>query len=142
MTGRLAGKTAFITAAGQGIGRASAIAMAREGAKVTATDVSAKLVAALDGTPGITTQVLDVLDDAAVERTIAALPPLDVMFNCAGYVHHGSILDCTPKDWDFSFNLNVRAMYVAIRAAVPKMLEKHAATGSWASFRSAITPAR
>jgi 2-keto-3-deoxy-L-fuconate dehydrogenase len=134
MTGRLAGKTAFITAAGQGIGRASAIAMAREGAKVIATDVNAKLLAALDGTPGITTQVLDVLDDAAVERAIAALPPLDVMFNCAGYVHHGSILDCTPKDWDFSFNLNARAMYVAIRAAVPKMLEKHAATGSWASI--------
>ena len=134
MTGRLAGKTAFITAAGQGIGRASAIAMAREGAKVIATDVNAKLLAALDGTPGITTQVLDVLDDAAVERTIAALPPLDVMFNCAGYVHHGSILDCTPKDWDFSFNLNARAMYVAIRAAVPKMLEKHAATGSRASL--------
>ncbi len=134
MTGRLAGKTAFITAAGQGIGRASAIAMAREGAKVIATDVNAKLLAALDGTPGITTQVLDVLDDAAVERTIAALPPLDVMFNCAGYVHHGSILDCTPKDWDFSFNLNARAMYVAIRAAVPKMLEKHAATGSRASI--------
>ena len=134
MTGRLAGKTAFITAAGQGIGRASAIAMAREGAKVVATDVNAKLLAALDGTPGIITQVLDVLDDAAVERTIAALPPLDVMFNCAGYVHHGSILDCTPKDWDFSFNLNVRAMYVAIRAAVPRMLEKHAATGSWSSI--------
>ena len=134
MTGRLAGKTAFITAAGQGIGRASAIAMAREGAKVIATDVNAKLLAALDGTPGITTQVLDVLDDAAVERTIAALPPLDVLFNCAGYVHHGSILDCTPKDWDFSFNLNVRAMYVAIRAAVPRMLEKHAATGSWSSI--------
>lgn len=134
MTGRLAGKTAFITAAGQGIGRASAIAMAREGAKVIATDVNAKLIATLDGTPGIATQVLDVLDDAAVERTIAALPPLDVMFNCAGYVHHGSILDCTPEDWDFSFNLNARAMYVAIRAAVPKMLEKHQATGSWASI--------
>ena len=134
MTGRLAGKTAFITAAGQGIGRASAIAMAREGAKVIATDVNAKLIATLDGTPGIATQVLDVLDDAAVARTIAALPPLDVMFNCAGYVHHGSILDCTPKDWDFSFNLNARAMYVAIRAAVPKMLEKHAAAGSWASI--------
>ena len=134
MTGRLAGKTACITAAGQGIGRASAIAMAREGAKVIATDVNAKLIATLDGTPGIATQVLDVLDDAAVARTIAALPPLDVMFNCAGYVHHGSILDCTPEDWDFSFNLNARAMYVAIRAAVPKMLEKHQATGSWASI--------
>ena len=134
MTGRLAGKTALITAAGQGIGRASALAMAREGASVIATDVDPKLLEALAGTPGVTTQALDVLDDAAVERTIAALPPLDVMFNCAGYVHHGSILDCTPKDWDFSFALNVRAMYVAIRAAVPGMLEKHRATGSWASI--------
>jgi len=134
MTGRLAGKTAFITAAGQGIGHASAIAMAREGAQVFATDVNAKLLETLKGVPGITTQVLDVLDDSAVERTIAGLPPLDVMFNCAGYVHHGSVLDCTPKDWDFSFNLNVRAMYIAIRAAAPKMLEKHESTGSWASI--------
>ena len=134
MTGRLAGKTAFITAAGQGIGRASAIAMAREGAKVIATDVNPTLLETLAGTPGVTTQALDVLDDAAVERAIAALPPLDVMFNCAGYVHHGSVLDCTPKDWDFSFALNARAMYIAIRAAAPKMLEKHRATGSWASI--------
>ena len=134
MTGRLAGKTAFITAAGQGIGRASAIAMAREGAKVIATDVNPTLLETLAGTPGVTTQALDVLDDAAVERAIAALPPLDVMFNCAGYVHHGSVLDCTPKDWDFSFALNVRPMYIAIRAAVPGMLEKHRATGSWASI--------
>ena len=134
MTGRLAGKTALITAAGQGIGRASALAMAREGASVIATDVDPKLLEALAGTPGVTTQALDVLDDAAVERTIAALPPLDVMFNCAGYVHHGSVLDCTPKDWDFSFALNVRPMYIAIRAAAPKMLEKHRATGAWASI--------
>ena len=134
MTGRLAGKTAFITAAGQGIGHASAIAMAREGAQVFATDVNAKLLETLKGVPGITTQVLDVLDDSAVERTIAGLPPLDVMFNCAGYVHHGSVLDCTPKDWDFSFALNVRPMYIAIRAAAPKMLEKHRATGAWASI--------
>ncbi len=124
MTGRLAGKTALITAAGQGIGRATALAMAAEGAQVHATDVNPKLVAALAGTPNITPSVLDVLDDAAVEKTIAGLPPLDVLFNCAGFVHHGTILDCTPKDWEFSFNLNVRAMYVAIRAALPKMLEK------------------
>jgi 2-keto-3-deoxy-L-fuconate dehydrogenase len=124
MTGRLAGKTAFITAAGQGIGRATALAMAAEGAQVHATDVNPKFVAALAGTPNITPSVLDVLDDAAVGKTIASLPPLDVLFNCAGFVHHGTILDCTPKDWDFSFNLNVRAMYVAIRAALPKMLEK------------------
>ena len=134
MTGRLAGKTAFITAAGQGIGRASALAMAREGASVIATDVNPKLLEALAGAPGVATQALDVLDDAALERAIAALPPLDVMFNCAGYVHHGSVLDCTPKDWDFSFALNVRPMYIAIRAAAPKMLEKHRATGAWASI--------
>jgi 2-keto-3-deoxy-L-fuconate dehydrogenase len=123
MNGRLAGKTALITAAGQGIGRATALAMAAEGAQVYATDVNAKLVAALDGTPNVTPSVLDVLDDAAVAKTIAGFPPLDVLFNCAGFVHHGTILDCTPKDWDFSFNLNVRSMYVATRAALPKMLE-------------------
>jgi len=123
MTGRLAGKTALITAAGQGIGRATALAMAAEGAQVYATDVNPALVAALAGTHNVTASVLDVLDDAAVERTIVALPPLDILFNCAGFVHHGTILDCTPKDWDFSFSLNVRAMYVAIRAALPRMLE-------------------
>jgi len=134
MTGRLAGKTAFITAAGQGIGHASALAMAREGAKVIATDVNAKLVDALKGTPNVDARVLDVLDDAAVKRLIGELPPLDVMFNCAGYVHHGTVLDCTPKDWDFSFNLNVRAMYVAIRAALPKMLAHFDTTGQGASI--------
>lgn len=134
MTGRLAGKTAFVTAAGQGIGHASAIAMAREGAKVIATDVNPQLVAAMAGTPGIDARVLDVLDDAAVRRMLGELPPLDVMFNCAGWVHHGSVLECTPQDWDLSFNLNVRAMYVAIQAAVPKMLEHHKSTGRWVSI--------
>ena len=134
MTGRLAGKTALITAAGQGIGNASALAMAREGAKVIATDVNPKLVEALKGTPNVDARVLDVLDDGAVKRLIGELPPLDVMFNCAGYVHHGTVLDCTPKDWDFSFNLNVRAMYIAIQAAVPKMLEHHQKTGRWISI--------
>ncbi len=123
MNGRLAGKTALITAAGQGIGRATALAMAAEGAQVHATDVNPGSSPRSRATPNITASVLDVLDDAAVAKTIAALPPLDVLFNCAGFVHHGTILDCTPKDWDFSFNLNVRAMYVAIRAALPKMLE-------------------
>jgi 2-keto-3-deoxy-L-fuconate dehydrogenase len=75
-----------------------------------------------------------VLDDAAVKRTMDELPALDVLFNCAGYVHHGTVLECSPKDWDFSFNLNVRAMYIAIQAAVPKMLDKHQKTGSWASI--------
>jgi len=122
VAGRLAGKTALITAAGQGIGKASAQAMAAESARVFATDVNAKALASLEGTANVTTRVLDVLDDAAIERTIADLPPLDVLFNCAGYVHNGSILDCSPKDWEFSFNLNVRAMYVMIKAALPKML--------------------
>ena len=124
VSGRLAGKTALITAAGQGIGRASALAMGAEGALVHATDVNAKSLAALDGTPNLTTRVLDVLDDAAVERAIAELPPLDVLFNCAGFVHNGTILDCSAKDWEFSFDLNVRAMYVTIKCALPKMLER------------------
>jgi len=134
MSGRLAGKTALITAAGQGIGRAVAVAMAREGAKVFATDVNPKLVAALEGIDGITPRVLDVLDDAAIARAIDELPTLDVLFNCAGFVHHGTILDCTPKDWDFSFNLNVRAMYVTIRSTLPKMLAKVESTGRGTSI--------
>jgi 2-keto-3-deoxy-L-fuconate dehydrogenase len=125
---RLAGKTALVTAAGQGIGRASALAMAAEGARVFATDVNPKLVATYGQAPNITARVLDVLDDAAVAKTVDELPPLDILFNCAGFVHNGTILDCTPKDWDFSFNLNVRAMYVTIRAALPKMLEKGGAS--------------
>lgn len=134
MTGRLAGKRAFVTAAGQGIGRASAIAMAREGAQVIATDLKPELLATLAGIPNLTTRPLDVLDDAAVKRAIAEAGPLDVLFNCAGFVHHGTVLDCTPKDWDFAFNLNVRAMYIAIQAALPAMLEKHAKDGTWASI--------
>ena len=121
--GRLAGKTALVTAAGQGIGRASALAMAAEGAQVMATDLNPAALAGLAG-PKIATRVLDVLDDAAIHRTLGELPPLDVLFNCAGFVHHGTILDCTPRDWDFSFNLNVRAMYVTIQAALPRMLER------------------
>jgi 2-keto-3-deoxy-L-fuconate dehydrogenase len=130
----LAGKVALITAAGQGIGRATAAAMAREGAEVIATDVNPQLLATLAGTPGITTRVLDVLDDAAIKATLAELPPLSILFNCAGFVHNGTILDCEPKDWDFSFNLNVRAMYMTIRCALPKMLARHAQTGSGASI--------
>jgi 2-keto-3-deoxy-L-fuconate dehydrogenase len=134
MIGRLEGKTAFITAAGQGIGHASALAMAREGATVIATDVVAAAVERLQGIPNLTARRLDVLDDAAVVRVLDELPPLQILFNCAGYVHAGTILDCAPKDWDASFNLNVRAMYVAIRAALPKMLRHHEANGQGASI--------
>ncbi len=122
MSGRLAGKTALITAAGQGIGRAVALAMAREGASVHATDVNPVLLETLAGTPNLATRKLDVLDDAAIAATLDELPPLDILFNCAGYVHNGTVLDCTAKDWDFSFNLNVRAMYVTIKCALPRML--------------------
>jgi 2-keto-3-deoxy-L-fuconate dehydrogenase len=134
MSGRLAGKTALVTAAGQGMGRAVALAMAREGAQVTATDVNEKLLASLAGTPGVATRRLDVLDDAAVESTIKGMPPLDILFNCAGYVHNGSILDCAPKDWEFSMNLNVRSMYVACRAAIPGMVKRFEAEGRWSSI--------
>ncbi len=134
MTARLEGKTALITAAGQGIGHAAAIAMAREGAQVIATDVDAALLERMRGIANLSTRRLDVLDDAAVAAMLAELPPLQILFNCAGYVHNGTILDCSPKDWEFSFNLNARAMYTAIRAALPKMLRHHATTGRSASI--------
>ena len=134
MAGRLQGKTALVTAAGQGIGRATAIAMAREGATVIATDVNDAALSGLAGNAGIATRRLDVLDDGVVATLIDELPPLQVLFNCAGYVHHGTILDCSPEDWAFSMNLNARAMYVAIRAALPKMLAHHEATRQVASI--------
>ena len=134
MSGRLAGKTALITAAGQGIGHATAMAMAREGAWVFATDVKPELLEGFKGMGAVTTRKLDVLDDAAVARTFEELPPLDILFNCAGYVHQGTILDCAPKDWDFSFNLNVRAMYMATKCALPKMLGRFEKSGAGASI--------
>ncbi len=134
MSGRLEGKTALITAAGQGIGQASAIAMAREGARVYATDVKPHHLEAYSGMPNEVTRALDVLDDAAIAHLADELPALDILFNCAGYVHNGTILDCEPKDWDFSFNLNVRAMYVTIRSTLPKMLAKVESTGRGTSI--------
>ncbi|MCC7041392.1 MAG: SDR family oxidoreductase [Burkholderiales bacterium] len=134
MAQRLAGKTALVTAAGQGMGRACALQMAAEGATVHATDVNAELLADLAGVTNVITRKLDVLDDAAVQQLIGELPPLDVLFNCAGFVHHGSILECTPRDWAFSMDLNVRSMYVAIQAALPKMVERHQKDGRWASI--------
>jgi len=134
MSGRLAGKIALITAAGQGIGHATAMAMASEGATVYATDVNPKLLEKYAGVNHVVPRALDVLDDDAVARLANELPALDILFNCAGYVHHGTILDCAPKDWEFSFNLNVRAMYVTIRCTLPKMLAKYAASGRGSSI--------
>jgi 2-keto-3-deoxy-L-fuconate dehydrogenase len=120
--GRLSGKLALVTAAGAGIGRASALALAREGAKVIATDINQKLLDELKVSDGITPVRLDARDDAAVEQFIGELDPLNVLFNCAGFVHHGTIMECSKDDWDFSFSLNVRAQFVAIKAALPKMI--------------------
>ena len=124
MAGRLAGKTAFITAAGQGIGRGAALAFAREGAQVWATDLNANTLADLEGRDGIRIKVLDVLDEAAISKAAADVGQVDILFNCAGFVHHGTILDCAPKDWEFSFNLNVKSMYLVTRALLPGMLKK------------------
>ena len=108
---RLKGKTALVTAAGQGIGRASAIAMAAEGARVIATDINAKQLETLAATPGIETMRLDVLDDTEIERVVRSLPKVNVLFNCAGFVHQGTIMETSDDDWDFSFKLNVRSMF-------------------------------
>lgn len=120
---RLKGKSALVTAAGQGIGRAAVLAMAAEGAQVLATDVKPELLAAYDGVANIRTAVLDVLDRAAIEKTVSGMGPLSVLFNCAGYVFNGTILQTEDRDWDFSFNLNVRSQFWTIRAALPKMIE-------------------
>jgi len=124
LAGRLSGKTAFISAAGQGIGRAAALAFSREGAKVWATDVNAKALADLEGRDGIRTRVLDVLDEAAIGKVATEVGAIDILFNCAGFVHHGTILECAPTDWDFSFNLNVKSMYLVTRAFLPGMLKQ------------------
>jgi 2-keto-3-deoxy-L-fuconate dehydrogenase len=119
---RLEGKNALVTAAGQGIGRASALALAAEGANVWATDVNAQLLESYQGISNITALPLDVLDKAAIVRLAAELPAMDVLFNCAGFVHHGSVLDATDAEWEFAFHLNVRSQFWMIQAMLPKML--------------------
>ena len=122
MPGRLAGKTAFVTAAAQGIGRATVLAYAAEGAQVVATDLNeAKLQ---DFGPSVTTARLDVTDGAAVAAAIAAAGPIDVLFNCAGFVHQGTLLDSTDAEWDMAWALNLRSMVSTIRAALPGMIER------------------
>jgi 2-keto-3-deoxy-L-fuconate dehydrogenase len=119
---RLKGKTALVTAAGQGIGRASALALAAEGAQVLATDVNASLLEAYAGVPNVRTARLDVMDKAAIQQLVAANPGINVLFNCAGFVHNGSILQATDAEWDFAFDLNVRSQFWTIQAVLPGML--------------------
>jgi 2-keto-3-deoxy-L-fuconate dehydrogenase len=136
MAGRLAGKVALLTAAAAGIGRATAEAFAAEGAKVIATDLN------LDGLKGLAGEVrqLDVRSSEAVAALAREVGPIDVLFNCAGFVHHGTILDCTEADWDFSFDLNVKSMHRTIRAFLPGMLEKGG--GSIVNVASAASSVR
>ena len=124
MTNRLKNKKALITAAGQGIGLASALAFANEGAEVIATDINPDTLKALNNeNPQIETRLLDVTKPEEIQQAAEETGPIDVLFNCAGFVHHGTILDCEENDWEFSFNLNVRSMYRMIRAFLPAMLE-------------------
>ncbi len=120
MAGRLAGKTAVLTAAAAGIGRATAEAFQREGARVIATDIDVDGLVGLEGDK----RKLDVRSSEAVEALAREIGAIDVLFNCAGFVHHGTALDCSDADWDFSFDLNVKSMHRTIRAFLPGMLEK------------------
>lgn len=119
---RLTGKTALVTAAGQGIGKASALALAAEGATVWATDVNEKLLASYAGVPNIHAAVLDVMDKSAIQKLISGIPAIDVLFNCAGFVHAGTALEASDAEWDFAFDLNVRSQFWTIQAALPNML--------------------
>ena len=133
--GRLSGKVCVVTAAGQGIGRASALAMHREGGRVIATDINSKTLAEL-AAQGLETRLLNVRDAAAVAGFAASLPETDVLFNCAGFVANGTILDCTEEDWAFSLDLNVTAMFRMCKAFLPGMIAKGG--GSIVNMASAV----
>ncbi len=132
---RLTGKRALITAAGQGIGRATALAMAETGAQVFATDINEAALSELSH-PNIETYLMDVRDDASVKEGVARAKP-NVLFNCAGFVHNGSILETSDADWDFAFDLNVRSMFRTIKAALPDMLDE--GSGSIINMSSALS---
>lgn len=135
MAGRLAGKTALVTAAAQGIGRATACAFAREGARVIATDINSKALGEL-AAMGMETRLLNVRDAAAVAAIAADLPETDVLFNCAGFVANGTILDCSEEEWAFSLDLNVTAAFRMCRAFLPGMIAKGG--GSIVNMASAV----
>jgi 2-keto-3-deoxy-L-fuconate dehydrogenase len=120
---RLKDKQVLVTAAGQGMGRAAAVAMAQEGAQVLATDVKPELLESLQGVAGIRTAALDVTRKADIQTLVGGMSRIDAIFNCAGFVHHGSILDATDEQWDFGFSLNVRSQFWVIQAALPIMLK-------------------
>ena len=126
MSGRLEGKKIIVTAAGQGIGKATAIAFHNEGASVTATDLNDKTLADLNKEyPNINVQTLDSTDNKAILEFVKTLDKVDVLFNAVGFVHHGTILDCEEKDWDFSFDVNIKAMYFMCKAIIPLMVKQN-----------------
>ena len=136
---RLQGKRVLVTAAGQGIGHASALAMASQGAQVWATDVNPALLAHYQGVANITALPLDVLDKAAIEKLVASLPGVDVLFNCAGFVHSGNALEASDADLTFAFNLNVRSQFWMIQAVLPGMqLQQGGSIINMASICSSI----
>ena len=125
MNGRLENKNIIVTAAGQGIGKATAIAFHNEGANVTATDLNEKTLTDLNKEfPKIKVITLDSTDNAAIKTFADNMSKVDVLFNAVGFVHHGTILDCEEKDWDFSFNVNIKSMYFMIKSIIPRMLDQ------------------
>lgn len=127
---RLEGKTALVTAAGQGIGRASALALAAQGAQVWATDVNPRLLDSFEGVAGVRRATLDVRDKSAIARVVADMPAIDVLFNCAGFVHNGTVLQAGDDEWEFALELNVRSQFWTIQAALPRMLRNAGGQGA------------
>ena len=135
---RLKGKIALVTAAGQGIGKAAVLAMVAEGATVYATDVNPDLLKSYEGVANVHTAVLNVLDKAAITAQVASLARVDIIFNCAGFVHNGNIELATDDDWVFAFNLNVRSQFWMIQAVIPKMVAQFAQTGQVNGIKEAV----